>query len=210
MYKSVPWCLWHQSPMSSHQSPACLLLPSRLYGRSIRQLLPQSWMWVIKNIISSLSNPLANMCFILILLLDLPPSSMGKPGNPCDPSPCGPYSRCLISSQGFATCSCLPGYEGSPPLCKPECVVSPECPPTKSCVNQKCVDPCTGVCGVGAHCYVMNHNPICACPANHIGDPFVMCTLPPGMKQWLNSLDHVVVTASTLSDLTVFSAWCAA
>lgn len=105
---------------------------------------------------------------------------MGKPDNPCVPSPCGPNSRCLISPQGYATCSCMPGYSGSPPLCKPECVVSTECPLTLTCINQKCVDPCHGTCGVGANCYVINHNPICQCPPGHVGDPFSMCILPPG------------------------------
>lgn len=105
---------------------------------------------------------------------------MGKPNNPCDPSPCGPNSRCLISSHGYATCSCLPGYRGAPPLCKPECIVSTECPLTETCISQKCVNPCVGTCGVYALCYVMNHNPICSCPPGHVGDPFVMCVLPPG------------------------------
>lgn len=113
------------------------------------------------------------------LSLDLPPP-IGKPGNPCDPSPCGPYSRCLLSSQGYATCSCLPGYYGSPPLCKPECIVSAECGQTQACVNQKCVDPCFGICGPGSDCFVVNHNPICSCPEGYIGDPFVRCNKPTG------------------------------
>ncbi len=121
-----------------------------------------------------------SFCFFFA---DLPPTPVGKPGNPCDPSPCGPNSRCLISPQGFATCSCLPGYRGSPPLCKPECIVSTECPLTETCINQKCVSPCGGICGRGANCYVMNHNPICNCPPGHVGDPFVMCVLPPG--KWI-------------------------
>jgi len=95
--------------------------------------------------------------------------------NPCDPSPCGPYSRCLVSPQGFATCSCLPGYRGAPPVCAPECVVSSDCLQTLACVNQHCTDPCPGTCGIGARCAVINHNPICSCPPGDVGDPFVSC-----------------------------------
>lgn len=101
-----------------------------------------------------------------------------KPINPCDPSPCGPYSRCIVSPQGYATCSCLPGFRGIVPACKPECIVSSECLQTQACINQKCLDPCPGTCGVNAQCYVINHNPICACPPGQQGDPFVSCYTP--------------------------------
>lgn len=104
---------------------------------------------------------------------------MGYPHNPCDPSPCGPNSRCLITPQHAAACSCLPGYRGVPPVCKPECVVSSECPQTQACVNQKCVDPCPGTCGLNGYCLVMNHNPVCSCPPGYIGNPFSSCQLPP-------------------------------
>ncbi|VEN46221.1 unnamed protein product [Callosobruchus maculatus] len=98
--------------------------------------------------------------------------------NPCDPSPCGPFSRCLVSHQGFATCSCLPGYWGAPPACKPECIVSSECPQTQACINKKCVNPCAGTCGANALCTVINHNPICSCPPGQQGDPFSACYTP--------------------------------
>lgn len=52
-----------------------------------------------------------------------------RPENPCQPSPCGPYSQCL-DTNSHAVCSCLEGYIGAPPSCKPECVVSSECPRT--------------------------------------------------------------------------------
>lgn len=94
----------------------------------------------------------------------------------CDPSPCGPYSRCLVSKTGFALCSCLPGYKGIPPMCQPECVSNSDCSLKETCVNQKCIDPCRGSCGVGAECVVVNHNPICSCRPGESGDPFVVCT----------------------------------
>ena len=72
-------------------------------------------------------------------------------------------------------CSCVQGYIGSPPSCRPECVVSSECPQNEACSSQKCRDPCPGTCGVGARCEVINHNPICTCPPRYTGDPFVRC-----------------------------------
>lgn len=60
-------------------------------------------------------------------------------------------------------------------MCRPECVVSSECPQDKACVNQKCVDPCPGTCGVFAQCRVVNHNPICTCQSGFTGDPFIKC-----------------------------------
>jgi hypothetical protein len=94
--------------------------------------------------------------------------------DPCSPSPCGPYSACK-SQNGHAICSCSIGYIGSPPGCRPECVVSSDCALDKACSNQKCVDPCPGTCGINARCNVRNHSPICSCPPNHIGDPFIRC-----------------------------------
>lgn len=98
------------------------------------------------------------------------------PKNPCVPSPCGPNSQCReINDQ--AVCSCLPQYIGSPPSCRPECVVSSECPQDKACVNNKCKNPCPGTCGINARCQVINHNPICSCSPQYIGDPFVRCLI---------------------------------
>nr|CAD7617395.1 unnamed protein product [Timema genevievae] len=78
-----------------------------------------------------------------------PPPS--EPGDPCIPSPCGPNSQCR-QVNGQAVCSCLPTYIGSPPGCRPECVVSSECLQNRACVNQKCIDPCPGTCGLNARC----------------------------------------------------------
>lgn len=94
--------------------------------------------------------------------------------DPCNPSPCGPYSQCRnVNNQGV--CSCLPDYQGQPPNCRPECVVSSECPQNKACYKFKCSNPCNGACGVGAKCEVINHNPICSCPPSFTGDPFTRC-----------------------------------
>lgn len=99
--------------------------------------------------------------------------------QPCNPSPCGPFSQCR-EVNGQAVCSCVPGYVGSPPSCRPECVVSADCNLNQACLNQKCQDPCPGTCGVGARCQVINHNPICSCPPGMTGDPFIRCRpIPP-------------------------------
>lgn len=96
------------------------------------------------------------------------------PQNPCSPSPCGPNSQCK-EVNGQAVCSCVPGFIGSPPSCRPECVSSSECPLNEACLNQKCINPCLGTCGVAANCQVVNHNPICTCPKRYTGDPFIRC-----------------------------------
>lgn len=94
--------------------------------------------------------------------------------NPCNPSPCGPNSQCRDIS-GQAICTCLSGYLGAPPTCRPECISSSECALDKACSNQRCIDPCKGNCGSNAICQVINHNPICSCPSEYTGDPFTRC-----------------------------------
>ena len=94
--------------------------------------------------------------------------------NPCSPSPCGPNSICR-EINGQPVCSCVAGFLGAPPTCRPECIVSTDCPLSEACSNQKCVNPCPGSCGFRALCNVVNHNPICNCPSDLTGDPFVQC-----------------------------------
>lgn len=99
---------------------------------------------------------------------------VSSPVNSCVPSPCGPNSQCReINSQ--PVCSCLQGFSGTPPSCRPECVTSAECPLNQACINQKCTNPCLGSCGINALCQTINHNPICSCPPKFTGDPFVRC-----------------------------------
>lgn len=74
-------------------------------------------------------------------------------------------------------CECLPGYYGAPPNCHPECTTNPDCPKYLACVNEDCVDPCVGTCGVSADCQVVNHNPTCTCPRGYQGDPYIQCRL---------------------------------
>lgn len=96
--------------------------------------------------------------------------------NPCLPNPCGPNSQCrTINNQ--PSCSCLPGFIGNPPYCKPECVSNVECSSTLACINYKCKDPCPGSCGANTHCRVVSHAPVCVCMNGYVGDPFTQCYL---------------------------------
>ena len=98
--------------------------------------------------------------------------------DPCDPNPCGPNSSPPRNYGGQCQCSCLPEMIGSPPNCRPECVINSDCPSDKACINRKCQDPCPGLCGINARCEVRNHLPLCICLNGYIGDPFFQCNRP--------------------------------
>lgn len=100
--------------------------------------------------------------------------SVAAPSDPCIPSPCGLYAECR-NNNGVPSCSCLPSYMGSPPFCKPECVVHTDCPSDRACEAEKCRNPCEGSCGLHANCFVNNHIPVCLCPEGFTGDPFSEC-----------------------------------
>lgn len=69
-------------------------------------------------------------------------------------------------------------------MCKPECLVSSDCLPMQACSSSKrCIDPCPGTCGINAFCTVINHNPICSCPSDYIGDPFTSCQQRPAIEE---------------------------
>lgn len=94
----------------------------------------------------------------------------------CNPSPCGPFSRCQ-QADGRASCTCLPDYRGTPPFCMPPlnaCVNSASCGPRLTCINQRCVDPCVNSCGRSATCNVVNRSPVCSCTTG-FGDPLITC-----------------------------------
>lgn len=97
------------------------------------------------------------------------------PTDPCKQSPCGPNSQCRVINEQ-AVCSCLPGYIGASPNCRPECSVSSQCPTNKACFNRKCADPCPGTCGLNSRCETINHSPICSCTPGYTGDPFTVCS----------------------------------
>lgn len=99
----------------------------------------------------------------------------------CIPSPCGPYSTCRNLGPR-PVCECQRGYFGKPPNCQPECLKNSDCALNKACINQKCQDPCPGVCGANALCQVVSHNPICSCPPGYNGDPFNYCQKIPSKR----------------------------
>lgn len=65
---------------------------------------------------------------------------------------------------------------GTPPNCRPECLIHQECPSTRACIAQQCQDPCIGSCGFNARCTTQNHQPICTCIEGFEGDPYASCT----------------------------------
>lgn len=97
--------------------------------------------------------------------------------DPCQPSPCGLFATCRVVN-GNPSCACLANYEGQPPNCHPECNVNAECLNSQACVNQKCIDPCPGACGLNAVCNVINHIPSCTCVLGYVGDASIACQLP--------------------------------
>ena len=61
-------------------------------------------------------------------------------------------------------------------FCLDECLTDRDCPLTKACQNQKCIDPCLEVsCGALAVCSVEYHRARCTCPPGLQGNPLVRC-----------------------------------
>jgi hypothetical protein len=132
------------------------------------------------------------ICYQSLVLFLAPPSQPAAPVivNPCFPSPCGPYSECRDRG-GYPSCTCLTGYVGAPPKCRPECSINAECSSNLACMREKCRDPCPGSCGYNALCNVINHTPICTCPLGMTGDPFTSC------KQLANEREFFISNLNT-------------
>lgn len=76
--------------------------------------------------------------------------------------------------------------------CRPECIANNDCPRDKACINNKCKDPCPGVCGVNAICKTLNHNPTCTCFEGYTGNALSSChEIPPRSKTYLSKLSQV-------------------
>ena len=148
-------------------------------------------------------NPLESCRIIPVEVARPTQPTVAEKCQPCTPSPCGmklhfnlffivnitfrfagPYSVCREVDCRPA-CSCQANYLGVPPSCRPECLLNSDCESTQACVNQRCKDPCAGICGQDADCRVVNHNPICSCPRDKTGDPFVQCRPIPGNQMQL-------------------------
>lgn len=97
------------------------------------------------------------------------------PPQPCSPSPCGANAVCR-EQNGAGSCTCIADFFGDPYSgCRPECVNNNDCSRDKACTNNKCKDPCPGVCGLNAECQVFNHAPTCICISGYIGNPMTSC-----------------------------------
>lgn len=106
--------------------------------------------------------------------------------TPCIPSPCGANAICNAQN-GVGSCQCLPDYSGNPyEGCRPECVVSSDCPSNKACVNSKCQNPCPGVCAHNAECKVLNHVPSCHCGIGFTGNPYSYCNFIQNERKLIN------------------------
>lgn len=107
--------------------------------------------------------------------------------SPCEPSPCGSNAICE-EQNGAGSCRCQPDYYGNPyEGCRPECTLNSDCVSSLACVKLKCQNPCIGVCGQNAECQVINHLPMCLCPAGFTGNPFNYCR--PFQESTSKSLD---------------------
>lgn len=129
--------------------------------------------------------------------------ALPEPVDPCHPSPCGPYSKCRPLN-GHAVCTCLDMCVGSPPNCRPECIVNSDCRYDKACIDQKCQDPCQGMCGIDARCLVVNHNPICSCLLGYTGDPFVRCKQEDS-KYFFKYSEYIILYSKMFSNIYLFS-----
>lgn len=103
----------------------------------------------------------------------------------CQSSSCGINAVCH-ESKGKISCSCLTDYYGNPyESCRPECIISTDCPSNLICYRMTCQDPCPNACGINTMCQVINHIPVCSCKPDLSGDPFMGC-------------DNLVITGSKL------------
>ncbi|XP_029178983.1 neurogenic locus notch homolog protein 3 [Nylanderia fulva] len=94
----------------------------------------------------------------------------------CESYTCGVNARCTMS-EGRPVCSCYNLHMGDPlaRCVRVECLINDDCPYNRVCTNNRCVDPCVGLCGVNANCVTRNHIGTCQCLPGHDGDPFSGC-----------------------------------
>ncbi|KAG8335480.1 hypothetical protein J6590_067428 [Homalodisca vitripennis] len=115
-----------------------------------------------------------------------------KCADPC-PGACAHNSYCQVLNH-MPFCACPPGFVGNPftgctrQLLHTQCLESDDCPSDRTCVKQKCEDPCHNVCsGNNTSCQVRNHIPYCTCKQGFFGDPLTACNLklPDSDSIWL-------------------------
>ncbi|XP_037052037.1 neurogenic locus notch homolog protein 1-like isoform X1 [Bradysia coprophila] len=92
-------------------------------------------------------------------------------------SQCGDGATCVRTTNHRAVCECPKGYIGSAYTeCRPECYGDVDCPSNRpACFYGVCKNTCDGACGVGADCNLRGLTPVCSCPRDMTGDPFISC-----------------------------------
>ena len=99
--------------------------------------------------------------------------------NPCDTTTCGGGAVCSVVGR-TPVCSCPPRSSGDPKIrCVAfQCATPSDCASDKSCVNNKCTNPCTipGVCGKNTDCHARDHLQTCSCKAGFTGDANFGCS----------------------------------
>lgn len=106
----------------------------------------------------------------------------GQCVNPCIlGDPCATNAECYGNNHR-ATCKCPSGYFGNPfSRCdRAECRVDTDCPNDRTCIDNRCVNPCSNIanpsCAQNAICFAQNHAAACLCP-EHLpeGNPITYC-----------------------------------
>lgn len=126
------------------------------------------------------------------------------PQNPCSPSPCGPNAVCQERNNA-GSCTCISGYFGNPyEGCRPECLINSDCPQNRACINNKCQDPCPGLCGLNARCQIVSHVPNCICVTGYVGNPYENCVLREGKRLTFAISKIFLILASSKTALQLF------
>ncbi|XP_022245556.1 fibrillin-1-like, partial [Limulus polyphemus] len=123
--------------------------------------------------------------------------------NPCTfPESCGKYATCVPNNHR-PVCTCPVSFTGDPNVqcthtpidvctrdeecsigniceegtCIDACRTDNSCPYDKSCINKRCQNPCSfyGTCGIRANCRPVNHEAVCSCPPDYIGNADKLC-----------------------------------
>ncbi|XP_031625930.1 neurogenic locus notch homolog protein 1 isoform X2 [Contarinia nasturtii] len=93
-------------------------------------------------------------------------------------SECGIGAQCVRVANHRAICECPKNYFGDAynGECRAECYGDRDCPSGRpACIYGVCKNPCDGACGRNADCNLRGLTPICSCPREMTGDPFVSC-----------------------------------
>lgn len=113
---------------------------------------------------------------------------------------------------GSFQCSCPDGLVGDPVHTgcrKPgDCGTDVDCPPSASCIDNRCRNPCDSPasCGVNAECTTINHSPQCRCPPQTRGDAKVNLRshFHKNLHAQLNSLIFSSVVSTQKTSLILF------